>query len=142
TDTQFGAATFEGQLHVGGPLSVNYAYDLPTNLLGTSSGSHRFTVVYEFGRVPEVVERDLPTPLVLESRYDDPQVDLKPHVWVAATERRLQVLEQSIVREVRPDVPEAALAGLTLADVGVLDSSITLEQRQIYRGNPIPSVPD
>jgi len=54
----FDNAYLEAQAHVGAGYSVNYQFDLPINeFAGNSSGSHMFSVVYEFNRMPSLPDR-------------------------------------------------------------------------------------
>lgn len=63
TNLNFDSAYLEAQAHVGGGYSVNYQFDLPINeFAGNSSGSHMFSIVYEFNRIPSVPNK-LPAPV-------------------------------------------------------------------------------
>ncbi len=123
SNTALDQGRVEGLLHVGGPISVSYGYELPFGALGgATNGSHTLSLVYEFGRSP-----DLPDPIVPPTflyTTDLPALDpvLQPRVYASATSNYLRYYEQIIVRQIDSDVPEEALRQLTRADLGALDS--------------------
>ncbi|MEZ4698939.1 MAG: hypothetical protein R2834_01305 [Rhodothermales bacterium] len=121
--TDLDQARLEGLLHVGGPISVSYGYELPLGALGgATNGSHTFSLVYEFGRTPDLPDPIMPPALLYTT--DLPTLDpvLRPRVYTSATSDYLRYYEQVIVREIDSDIPEAALRQLSKADLGALDS--------------------
>ena len=129
SNADFNLGRLEGQLHVGGPISVHYGYELPLGNLGPSSnGSHSFSVIFDFGRVP-----DLPDPINIPSYlYSNglPQItpQIAPKVYISASTDYVRFYEQQIVRKIDDDVPAEALMQLTRQDLGVLDSTFVQEQ--------------
>ncbi|MFK7848514.1 MAG: hypothetical protein AB8G77_24710 [Rhodothermales bacterium] len=132
SNSTFDLGRLEGQLHVGGPISVHYGYELPLGDLGPSSnGSHTFSVVFDFGRVPE-----LPDPINIPSYlYSNsiPEItpQLAPKVYISASTDYVRFYEQQIVRTVDDDVPYEAIQQLSRKDLGVLDSTFVQNQAQI-----------
>ena len=129
SNTAFELGRLEGQLHVGGPISIHYGYELPLGDLGPSSnGSHTFSVVFDFGRVP-----DLPDPVNIPSYlYSNglPQItpQLAPKVYISASTDYVRFYEQQIVRKISENVPEEALRQLSRKDLGVLDSAFVQQE--------------
>ena len=121
----FGAGRIDGLLHVGGPLSIHYGYEIPLGSLASSStGSHTFSVVFEFGRVP-----DLPEPVVLPPFvYDGGNAGItpgtEPSVFLTASADYLKYIVQEIERSVDTDVPAEALLSLSREDLGIMDSTL------------------
>jgi hypothetical protein len=135
SDTEFDLARVEGLLHVGGPISVSYGYELPIGALGgASNGSHTFSLVYEFGRTPDLPDPVLPPAFLYTA--DLPAIDpvMTPRVYTSADSDYLRYFEHIIVRRIDDDVPEAALRTLRAADLGTLDSA-----RVARRPRPEPS---
>ncbi len=137
SNTAFTVSRLEGQLHVGGPISVHYGYELPLGDLGPSSnGSHTFSVVFDFGRTP-----DLPDPINIPSYlYSNtiPEItpQLAPKVYISSSTDYVRFYEQQIVRTVDEDVPDAALRQLSRSDLGVLDSSFVQNEAFLKPGAP------
>lgn len=129
SNTAFELGRLEGQLHVGGPISIHYGYELPLGDLGPSSnGSHTFSVVFDFGRVP-----DLPDPVNIPSYFYSnglPQItpQVAPKVYISASTDYVRFYEQQIVRKISESVPDEALKQLTRQDLGMLDSSFVQAQ--------------
>ena len=138
----FDRGRLEGQLYVGGPLSVSYGYELPLGALSSSSGgSHTFSVVLEFGRTP-----DLPDPISIPSfvySNDLPPItpQLAPKVYISSSTDYVRSYEQRIVRKVDEDVPIQALQQLTQSDLGALDSTFVM-LGGIPEAQPLESVSD
>lgn len=112
----------EGRLHVGGPLSVGYRYELPvSDLQGASSGSHSFSVTYEFGRTPEVPDPPELPPSLLDAQRTEVGPEYPTKVHVASDEKYLQHYEKRIEREI--NVPDEALRALSREEVGMTDTT-------------------
>jgi hypothetical protein len=140
SDAMFSAGRVEGQLHVGGPLSVNYQYSLPTSSLrSASTGSHRFGVVYEFGRAPEPPEMPEPPSLMLEAERTEVAPRLRPSLYISSPHPTMQHLEKRVERAV--NVPPAVEAALAEQGLGRLDSSFA-STRGRTPGRPVDAVPD
>lgn len=126
SDFGFDQARIEGQYYVGGPLSINYSYDLPTSeLLGPSSGSHQFTVIYEFNRSPSIRAAPPLPPNNIPFSLNDQDADLMPTVYVTAEVDYVEVFEKRIKRRIDPMLPANAIASLSMADMEQADSSFT-----------------
>ena len=124
SDLGFAQARIEGQYYVGGPLSINYSYDLPTSeLLGPSSGSHQFTLIYEFGRSPSVGPPPVVPPTSIPFGMNDPDAELLPMVYVTTEADYVEVYEKRIKRRFDPNLSEQAIASLSWADIELADSS-------------------
>lgn len=127
SDESFNNGRIEGQLHVGGPLSVNYKYNVPTSdLRGPSTGSHQFTVLYEFGRSPELPEMPSSPSLLLEANRSEVNSSPTPRLQVASSHQILQHLEKRIEREI--DVPDAVLQNVSREALGRLDDNISTDR--------------
>jgi hypothetical protein len=128
----------EGQLYVGGPLSVNYSYELPfSDLSGPSSGTHQFTVVFDFGRTPTLPDEVMPPSIPLTAEREAITPQFQPKVHLAASDSYVQNLQQRIVRTFDEDVPEEALQQLSREDVGQIDSTFS----QVRRPTAAETVP-
>lgn len=128
----------EGQLYVGGPLSVNYSYELPfSDLTGASTGTHQFTVVFEFGRTPALPDEVRPPSVPLAAERQEITPAFQPKVHLAASDSYVQNLQQRIVRTFDEDVPREALSQLAREDVGQIDSTFS----QVRRPTAVDPVP-
>ncbi len=124
SDFGFAQSRLEGQYHVGGPWSVNYSYDLPTSqLLGPSSGSHQFAVIYEFGRSPAVEPPPPLPPHEIPFGMAEPDAALMPVMYVTAEANYVEVFEKRIRRRIEPGLPSNALASLSRSDLDRADST-------------------
>lgn len=140
SDESFNNGRIEGQLHVSGPLSVNYQYNVPTSdLRGPSTGSHQFTVLYEFGRSPELPEMPSPPSLLLEANRSEVDSSPTPRLQVASSHQILQHLEKRIEREI--DVPNAVLQNVSREALGRLDNTISTDRGR-RAGQPTEDVPE
>ncbi len=132
----------EAQLHVGGPLSLNYSYELPfSDLSGATSGTHQFTVVFEFGRTPALPDKVQAPSLPITAEREEISAELQPKVHLAATDSYVQNLQQRIVRSFDEDVPEEALRQLAEEDVGQIDSTFA-QVRRPSAVSPVRDLPD
>ena len=126
SDFGLALARIEGQYYVGGPLSINYSYDLPTSeLLGPTSGSHQFTVIYEFNRTPSIRPAPPLPPNLIPFSLNGQDAELMPTVYVTTEVDYVEVFEKRITRRLDPALPSSALASLSKADFGSADSSFT-----------------
>ena len=140
SDSGFNTGLVEAQLHVGGPLSINYRYGLPvTDLRTSTSGSHLFTVVYEFGRSPEVPELPPPPPLLMEADRAEVEPAFEPKLYLASEQDYLQHFEKRVEREI--SVPREVLQGISREALGVLDSSFASTRGQA-KGVPLGRIPE
>jgi len=140
SDESFNNGRIEGQLHVSGPLSVNYKYNVPTSdLRGPSTGSHQFTVLYEFGRSPELPEMPSSPSLLLEANRSEVNSSPTPRLQVASSHQILQHLEKRIERKI--DVPDAALQNVSREALGRLDDNIAADRGQTA-GQPTEDIPE
>lgn len=141
SDGGFSTAMVEGQLHVGGPLSVNYRYGLPiaSDLRGSTSGSHLFTVVYEFGRSPEVPEPPPPPPMLIEADRSEVNPEIKPELYLTSEQDYVQHLEKRIERQI--EVPREVLRSASREAIGVLDSSFATDRGRSMI-EPVDRIPD
>ena len=113
-----------GQLHVGGPLSVHYAYELPfSGFGGSTSGSHTLGLIVEFGRAPDLPEPNVLPPFVFEPAVEEVPVAQRPQFYLTASADYLRYYEQQIIREVDDDIHPSVLQQLSRYDAGVMDSS-------------------
>jgi len=77
TNMNFDSGYFEAQALLFGGVSVNYQYELPFNeLAGNTNGSHMFSLVFEFNRVPPLPERRRPSTITptFERQRTTPEV--------------------------------------------------------------------
>lgn len=140
SDAGFNNGRVEGQLHVSGPLSVGYQYNVPTtDLRGTSTGSHQLTVLYEFGRTPEVPEMPSPPSLLMEAERSDVEASMEPRLRISSSHEVLQHLEKRVEREI--NVPDAVLQNVSREALGRLDSTLTADRGRT-RGRPEKDIPD
>ncbi|MDZ4702246.1 MAG: hypothetical protein SH809_21230 [Rhodothermales bacterium] len=137
SNTAFDQARVEGLLHVGGPISVSYGYELPFGALGgATNGSHTVSVVYEFGRTPDLPDPIVPPAFLYTTELPALDPVLRPRVYTSATSDYLRYYEQIIVRQIDSDVPDEALRQLTEADLGALDS-VLVARPPAYAPAPI-----
>ena len=121
----FGAGRIDGLLHIGGPLSIHYGYEIPLGSLAASStGSHTFSVVFEFGRVPDLPEPVLLPPFVYDGGQAGITPGTEPSVFLTASDDYLKYIVQQIERSVDADVPAEALLSLSREDLGIMDSTL------------------
>lgn len=140
SDAALNNGRVEGQLHVSGPLSVNYRYNVPTSdLRGPSNGSHQFAVVYEFGRSPEIPELPPPPSLRMEAERSEVDPALEPRLRVSSSHEVVQHVEKRIKREI--NVPDEVLQDVSQEALGRLDSTITPSSRRTS-GQVVSQVPD
>lgn len=140
SDASFNNARIEGQLHVSGPFSVNYQYNVPTSdLRGPSSGSHQFTVLYEFGRTPEVPEMPTPPSLLLEANRSEVDPTFEPRLHISSSHEILQHVEKQVERKI--NVPDEVLQNVSREALGRLDSSLATSRGRAS-GRPSGQVPD
>ena len=140
SDAGFNTGRVEGQLHVSGPLSVNYQYNVPTSdLRGSSTGSHQFTVLYEFGRTPELPEMPSAPSMLMEANRSEVDSSPEPRLQVASSHQILQHLEKRVERKI--DVPRAVLQNVSQEALGRLDST-TSTSRGRTRGRPVEDIPE
>ncbi|RMF59668.1 MAG: hypothetical protein D6746_07940 [Bacteroidetes bacterium] len=126
----------EGQLYLGGALSVNYRYQLPvSDLTAATTGSHRITLVFEFNRVPRLLDPVAPPGHFLEVTPLEMEPAFKPRAYLTSRDPYLEHFEKRIERTIDPSLTDEALRSLTAEDLVVLDSSVTSERR------PIPTEP-
>jgi hypothetical protein len=142
SDASFNNAQIEGQLHVSGPLSVNYQYNVPTtDLRGPSTGSHQFTVLYEFGRAPEVPEMPSPPSLLMEADRSEVDPSFEPRLHVSSDYEVLQHVEKRVEREF--NVPDEVARTISRDALGELDSTLaSTSTRGRTQGGPIQQIPD
>ena len=135
SNTDFSSGHAEAQLHVRGPLSVGYRYDLPFNeLQGASSGSHSFSLTYEFGRTPEVEDPPPLPPNLLEAQDAPVEPEYPAKLYLATDDEYMQHFEKRIEREI--DVPDDALLSLSREDLGELDPESFGSDRWRIDGEP------
>jgi hypothetical protein len=140
SDATFSTGMVEGQLHVAGPLSVNYQYTLPTSSLrSATTGSHQFSVLYEFGRAPEPPEMPEPPSLMLEAERTAVEPTQAPSLYVSSPYETVQHLEKRIERNV--EVPPEVAAAVSQEALGRLDSSFAATRGRTP-GRAIQDVPD
>jgi len=140
SDASFNNGRVEGQLHVSGPLSVNYQYNVPTSdLRGPSTGSHQFSVLYEFGRSPEVPEMPSSPSLMMEAERSEVDPSFEPRLHVSSSHETVQHVEKRIEREI--NVPDGVLQNVSQEALGTLDSTITPSPRRAS-GQTVDQVPD
>ena len=142
SDFNFDQTRIEAQYHVGGPLSVNYSYDLPTNeLLGPTTGSHQFTLIYEFGRSPSVGTVPVLPPNHIPFGLADQEADLIPMIYVTTEVDFVEVFEKRVRRRYEAGLPANAFASLSKADIDVADSTFAAYELP-YDVEPVSTVPE
>ncbi|MFQ5709392.1 MAG: type IX secretion system membrane protein PorP/SprF [bacterium] len=120
------SAEFEGQLHLTGPLSLNYSYDYTLfDNQGNGQGSHQFTLIHDFDAKRELPDFEIPQELILNFEPPKKAIDIESRFYVYPTIEKLEIMEKKLTRVVNPNVSKEALAQLSPLDVGVLDSSET-----------------
>lgn len=136
------SARLEGQIHLAGPLSLNYSYDYPlTELNQITYGSHQISLIYEVGRI-----KSLPIPTEVDKslfRFDRPKDEFKvePQFYVYSAEEKLEILEKRLQREIDPQISLDILSRLTNFEIGYLDSSL-VEKYTPFKKIKIQTVPD
>lgn len=112
------AAQFEGQIHLNGPLSLNYTYEWTFfDNEAAGSGSHQFTLIHEFEHQRKMPEMEIPDELVLQFEPPDKFMRRGGRFYVYPDDEKLQILEKKIKRIIDPKISQEALAQLSKADL-------------------------
>ncbi len=142
TNTHFDRGYLEAQMHVYGGVSVNYQFELPFNdVLSETYGSHMFSLVYEFNRVPPLPERRTARVAVPEVKRTRTAAELPSAVVLTSTTDHLEYKEVNLTRRIdETTVTDEDLAHLSAYDVGNLESSQDYF-RMPYRGRRPDTAP-
>ncbi len=127
----------EGQFRLSGPLSLNYNYEYTLfDSQGIGQGSHAMTLIHEFDRKREVQKFELPDEFRAEFQPPDRSLTDEATFYVYSVIDKLEIVEKRIARVVDAGVTAAQLSQLTVAELGVMDSSRT-ETKSPYRDQPV-----
>jgi hypothetical protein len=137
----FSNIQLEGQLHITGPVSINYNYELPmSDLRGPSAGSHMVTVIFEFARTPRLPDAIIPPVFTLPFTRAEITSFIEPRIYLTSEVDYVKYYEKQLIRKIDPNVSEYTLASLSSYDIGVIDSSFT-EISYPYRSEKIAPIP-
>ncbi|MCC5907257.1 MAG: type IX secretion system membrane protein PorP/SprF [Balneolaceae bacterium] len=126
----FDSGYLEAQAHVFGGFSVNYQYELPINeFSGNTSGSHMFSLIYEFNRVPPLPERRSPVAIQTSFERSRSSAQLPSAILLNSDTDHLKLYEINLNRRVDyATVTEFDLAALSGYDIGRLEEQPELER--------------
>lgn len=132
TNMSFDRGYIEAQAHVYAGVSINYQFELPFNdMLSETNGSHMFSLIYEFNRVPPLPQRRpaaVAMPEVVRARTD---AVLHPDIVLTSSTDHLEYKEITLIRRIdTTSVSEEDLRHLTAYDIG------NLELQQDYYRRP------
>jgi len=132
----------EGQMHISGPFSVNYNYELPTSgILGQSGGSHMLSLIIEFDRLPRLPDRVRPPTYQLS--FEEPTIDpvIEPRIYASSNIEYLKYYEKQLIREIDDNIPDESLETLSEYDLGAIDSVFSQVQYpyEMEQLSPVPS---
>ncbi len=132
TNMRFDRGYIEAQMHVYGGVSVNYHFELPFNdVISETYGSHMFSLVYEFNRVPPLPHRRTAEVTVPEIKRTRTAAELPSAVVLTSTTDHLEYKEVNLTRKVdKTTITDEDLGHLSAYDVG------SLENRQDYYRMP------
>jgi len=136
------SARFEGQIHLAGPISLNYSYDYYlSELAQTSFGSHQMSLIYEIGRIKSLPELAAVDKSLFS--FDRPKDEFKveSQFYVYSPNEKLEILEKMLQREIDPQVTSDILSRLTRFEIGYLDSS-AVEKQAPFKKITIPTLHD
>ncbi|WP_340106294.1 type IX secretion system membrane protein PorP/SprF [Rhodohalobacter sp. 8-1] len=122
-NTNFNNAYLEGQAHVGRGYSVNYQFELPVNeFSGNSSGTHMFSVVYEFNKLPKLPEKQSLPPTFPTFESNVPEPSIPGDIFLSSQTDHVIYREKEIVRQIDEETitPEdlSALSDYDLGELG------------------------
>ncbi len=142
TNTTFDRGYLEAQMHVYGGASVNYQFELPFNdLVSETNGSHMFSLVYEFNRVPPLPERRTAGVVIPEVKRTRTVAELPSAVVLTSTTDHLEYKEVNLTRRIdERTITDEDLSHLSAYDVGNLESSQDY-YRMPYRGRHPETAP-
>ena len=118
------AMNLESRLQLYGPMSLNYALNFPTtDLRGETNGSHEFALVFELDRLSPLPKMETPPPFRYTFSAPARAETSGPRAYLRAESDVLEITAKRLQRVIAPDVPTHALAALSSADLGMLDSA-------------------
>jgi len=132
----------EAQMHVSGPFSVGYNYELPmSEILGQSGGSHMLSVIFEFDRLPSLPDRVRPPTYQLS--FQEPSVNpkIEPRIYALSEINYLRFYEKQIHREIDEDIPDESVRTLSEYDMGTIDN-VFREFQYPYQKDRVAPVPE
>ncbi|MDI6401628.1 type IX secretion system membrane protein PorP/SprF [Balneolaceae bacterium ANBcel3] len=122
----FDTGYIEAQARLFDGFSVNYQYELPINeLAGNTSGSHMFSLVYEFNRIPP-----LPVKKAVRRYYPDvsrTRVDalITPAILLNSETEHVRYYETNLTRKIdEATVTQEDLLSLSEYDIATLNRDI------------------
>lgn len=115
---EMNAAKFEGQLHVGKGIWLNYSYDYPLyDLNDISSGSHQVSIIYDFD-----YERKDKVKIAEFPEYREKE-EKKDRFFVSISNEQLKIINKKFKRSFDKEITKAQLQNLTDLEIGELDCS-------------------
>jgi len=135
----FDSGYIEAQTRLFDGFSVNYQYELPINeLAGNTSGSHMFSLIYEFNRVPPLPDRRYPAAIhpVISRTRTAPVIPAA--ILLNSDTEHLRFYEINLTRRIdEATVTESDLASLSAYDIGKLDERPELERTPYQEKTPV-----
>ncbi|MDZ7765864.1 MAG: type IX secretion system membrane protein PorP/SprF [Melioribacteraceae bacterium] len=130
SNTHFDSGYIEAQARLFGGFSVNYQYELPINdLSGNSGGSHMFSFVFEFNRIPPLPDRRRPQPTYPDIQRTPLEPDLPPAIVLNSDTDHVKIYDINLTRRVDENtVSEADLESLSAYDLGKLEEQPELQR--------------
>lgn len=130
SNSNFDSGYLEAQARLFGGFSLNYQYELPINeFSGNSNGSHLFSVIFEFNRVPALPERRRPSSILPAVERSNLTPEMPSEIVLNSDTDHLKIYEINLVRRVdESTVTEEDLKSLSAYDIGKLEEEPELER--------------
>lgn len=138
----------EAQARLFDGFSVNYQFELPFNeLAGNTNGSHMFSLVYEFNRIPPLPDRRTPVAIHPRMERQRSSAVIPKAILLNSDTDHLRYYEINLTRIVdETSVTESDLSSLSAYDIGKLEEQPELErvpyEQRILSEAPIPETVD
>src|SRR6056297_151671 len=121
-NTNFNNTYLEGQAHNGRGYSVNYQYELPIKeFSGNSRGTHMFSVVYEFNKIPSLPDKQSIPPSFPSFDRQTPEPIIPGDIFLSSQTDHVIYHEKEIIREIDEEtISMDDLSSLSEYDIGDL----------------------
>ncbi len=122
----FDSGYLEAQARLFDGFSVNYQYELPINeLAGNTRGSHMFSLVYEFNRVPPLPDKSDIRNFYPDVRRARTAPVITPAILLNSETEHLRYYETNLTRKIdESTVTEEDLFSLSMYDIASLHEEL------------------
>ncbi|MDZ7262386.1 MAG: type IX secretion system membrane protein PorP/SprF, partial [candidate division KSB1 bacterium] len=118
------ALRFQGKFHLYKGISLEYGHEYPVaDFWGTSFGSHRVCLIYQFDRMPNLPEISRPKELRLPFTIVQNKLELQPRFFVYSSVNTLEIVDKKITRIIEKGITANELSYLAAFELDFLDSS-------------------